>query len=76
MRGTDLARAAGNVAHADAVEAMLQQLLIILVGRHKGGEVTIPVSEIDATNDRTLALQYVEQPDGAGAFRFVVRRKQ
>lgn len=45
-RGVDIARAMGNKEHADAIEAMKEQLLIILVGR-LGGHVKVTVGEVD-----------------------------
>lgn len=50
--------AAQSMAHPaarGALEVMKRQLLIVLVAR-LGGEIEIPVSEIDATDDRNLAL--------------------
>lgn len=70
-KGTDLARAAGAAEHADAIEAMLQQLLIVLIKR-AGGTVNIPVAEIDDTGHDMLAMQLL--PDGQ-TFSFSVQRK-
>lgn len=55
VKGTDVARAAGAPEHADMIEAMLQQLLIVLVKR-SGGSVNIHVDDIDGTgNDQFFA---------------------
>lgn len=71
IKGTDMARAAGNPEHAAMIEAMLQQLLIVFVKR-AGGSIDIPVSEIDGTAGDVLGFQVL--PDG-NTFRFVVTRK-
>lgn len=39
----------------DIIEAMLPQLAIVLVAR-LGGEIEVPVAEIDGTGDRNLAM--------------------
>lgn len=39
------------------MKAMLGQLVIVLVAR-LGGEVTVPVAEIDGTGDRNLIMRY------------------
>lgn len=72
-KGTDLARAAGpeHEAHADAIEAMLQQLLIALVKR-AGGKLSVPVSEIDNTGGEMLAFRVDENR----VFHFQIERKQ
>lgn len=54
-----------------ALEAMMGQLLIVLVER-LGGEVTVPVAEIDGTGDRTLNLRFDQEER---TFTFVNRRK-
>lgn len=71
MRGSDVARAAGAPEHADAVEAMLQQLLIVLVKR-AGGSIDVPVEEIDGTGQDMLGFQVM--PDGK-TLHFEVSRK-
>lgn len=55
----------------DAIEAMKGQLLIVLVER-LGGEITIPVAEIDATGDRNLSMQLNREE---GSFTFKVAAK-
>lgn len=69
-RGTDLARAAGNEAHAAAIEAMAQQLLIVFLKR-LGGSVSIPVAEVDDTGNDLFAFSVT--PDRV--FHFEVRKK-
>lgn len=54
-----------------AIESMKSQLLIVLVNR-LGGEIDIPVSEIDATERFVLALQVI---DDGKAFKFKVLEK-
>lgn len=71
IRGSEMARQAGYPDHADAIEAMLQQLLIALVKR-AGGRITVPVDEIDATGNDLLAMQLL--PDGR-TYNFEVRKK-
>ena len=54
------------------MEAMKNQLIIVLINR-LGGDVSIPVSEIDATGQFMLMLK----PDHIKReFRFVVEKKQ
>ena len=42
-------------AHQQAIEAMKDQLLIVLI-RRLGGTVKIPVAEVDATGGSALAM--------------------
>lgn len=72
ITGTDLAKQAGGAEHAKYIEAMLQQLLIVMVKR-SGGHINVPVSEIDATSQDTLAMQLL--PDRQ-TFCFTVKPKQ
>lgn len=71
--GTDGARAAGGKEHADAIDNMKDQLIIVLLNRLKNAnnEVIVPVEEIDGTGDFVVSFQVVDR-----AFRFVVERKQ
>lgn len=73
-RGTDLARSLGpeHAHHADAIEAMLQQLLIALVKR-AGGKLAVPVKEIDDTGGYMLAMRVDYD---TGTFHFETERKQ
>lgn len=43
-------------AHADAIDAMLKQLLIVLVNR-LGGSVVVPATEIDDTGRFVFAFK-------------------
>lgn len=72
-KGTAMARMLGpeHAAHADAIEAMLQQLLIALV-RRAGGTLAIPVQEIDDTGGHVLAFRIDENR----VFHFEVQQKQ
>jgi delta 1-pyrroline-5-carboxylate dehydrogenase len=72
IRGTDIARAAGCGDHADAIEAMLQQLLIALVKR-AGGTLEVPVAEIDDTGGDLLAFRVDYD---TRVFHFEVQKKQ
>lgn len=55
----------------EIIETMLPQLVIVLIAR-LGGEITIPVGEVDATGDRNLSMS-VDQD--AKTFTFKVERK-
>lgn len=57
--------------HQQAINAMLPQLLIVLVNR-LGGAVDIPVGEIDGTGKFNMAMQVDNE---RRYFRFVVRKK-
>ena len=57
--------------HQQAIMAMLPQLLIVLVNR-LGGDITVPVSEVDDTGKFNLAMAV--DPE-TRAFQFVVRKK-
>jgi hypothetical protein len=52
------------------IDAMKGQLLIVLIER-LGGEIRVPVTEVDATGNRLLSMRV----DGRD-FVFVVERKQ
>ena len=61
-----------KLAISPEMEAMKNQLIIVLINR-LGGDVSIPVSEIDATGQFMLMLE----PDHAKReFRFIVEKKQ
>lgn len=53
--GIDLA-AIDNPEHAQAIDNMKDQLLIVLVKR-LGGSIEVPVAEIDDTSQDMLSLQ-------------------
>lgn len=61
-----------HAAHADAIEAMLQQLLIALVKRAPGAKLAVPVREIDDTGGDMLAFRFDENR----VFHFEIQRKQ
>ena len=67
-RGT---QAAANPALRMMIEAMKDQLLIVLINR-LGGDIRIPVSEIDGTGDKIMSMQFNQEKK---EFRFVVTRK-
>lgn len=69
--GIDLARAMGNKEHADAIEAMKEQLLIILIER-LGGKASVSVAEVD-TGTIGKALEMRLNPN-TRMFEFGVRR--
>jgi hypothetical protein len=66
---------AGNIPADGVLDAalrrMLPQLLIVLIQR-QGGEVTIPVDEIDGTGQYLMLMEFNEQ---SREFRFVNRKK-
>lgn len=71
--GIDAARAAGAGIHADVLDNMKDQLLIVLLNRlaDKAGRVSIPVAEVDATGRFVVMLSVND-----GVFNFEVRKKQ
>ncbi len=71
--GIEAARAAAP-EHAAAIDNMKDQLLLVLIKR-LGGDVTIPVSEIDDTGGLLLSMQ-LEQFRQQPSFRFVLEKKQ
>lgn len=73
MKGTDLAREAegGINIHADVIEAISQQLLIVFLKR-LGGEISIPITEIDDTGNNIFSFRIDEQK----VFHFKLGRKQ
>ena len=58
--------------HADAIEAMKNQLIIVLINR-LGGKVKIPVAEIDGTGQYLLTMRLDQE---RRRFEFDVRKKQ
>lgn len=56
--------------HAALIDAMKEQLLIVLLKR-LGGEVSIPVAEVDDTGGDLFAFSVID-----GVFNFKVRKKQ
>lgn len=69
--GTDAARAAGAGEHADVIDNLKDQLLIVLL-RRLGSEVSIPVAEIDGTGEFVGSFSVDENK----VFHFKVERKQ
>ncbi len=68
-KGIDMAR--GNAPlHAAVLDDFKDQLLIILLKR-LGGQVSIPVAEVDDTGQDMLAFRIDEQK----VFHFVLRKK-
>ena len=53
-RGTDLAREI-SPEHAALIDDLKDQLLIVFLNR-LGGEIEVPVSEVDGTGEYTLSL--------------------
>lgn len=69
-KGTDDARALGNLVHANVIDTFKEQLLIAFLHR-LGDRVSIPVSEVDATDRFVLKFSVND-----GTFNFVLERKQ
>jgi len=68
-KATDAARAAGATIHADVIDAFKEQLLIVFLNR-LGGQVSVPVAEVDATGSYTMSFNVVD-----GVFNFQIGRK-
>jgi uncharacterized protein YfaS (alpha-2-macroglobulin family) len=60
-----------SYVHQQAIEAMKSQLLIVLINR-LGGEVDLPVAEVDATGGYNLSFKL---DPATKTFHFVVKRK-
>lgn len=69
-KGIDLARAAGAGVHADVIENFNEQLLIVFLKR-LGGEVRIPVAEVDDTGQDLFVFSV-----NNGVFHFMLEKKQ
>lgn len=69
-KGIDMARAAGAGIHADVLDDLKDQLLIVLI-RRLGGDVQIPVSEIDDTGGCVLSFSITDRK-----FNFKLGSKQ
>lgn len=69
-KGTDLARAAGADVHADLIDSLKEQLLIVFL-RRLGRRVSIPVTEIDDTGGELFAFRVDEDR----VFHFELRKK-
>jgi hypothetical protein len=59
-----MARAAGAGIHADVIDDLKDELLIVFL-RRMGGKVSIPVAEVDNTAGLGIALRVVN-----GVFEF------
>lgn len=68
-KGTDMARELGGNAHADLIDDLKDQLLIVFLKR-LGGRLTIPVSEVDDTRQDNLAISVTDR-----MFHFELRKK-
>ena len=53
--GTNAARAAGATLHADVIDNLKDQLLLVLIDR-LGGDIKIPVAEVDDTGGKLLNM--------------------
>ena len=69
-KGIDLAKTL-SPEHAQAIEDMKDQLIIVLVKR-LGGVVIVPPEEIDGTGQDLLEMQFIQEEY---YFRFNVRKK-
>lgn len=70
--GTNAARAAGATIHADVIDNLKDQLLLVLIER-LGGDITIPVSEVDNTGGKLLNMSL---DPAKREFHFTLGRKQ
>lgn len=71
-RGTDIARLAGAGIHADVIDDLKDQLLIVFIKRlaDEHGRLSLSVAEIDDTGLNTLAFSVSD-----GCFHFTVGKK-
>lgn len=69
-RGTDLARAADAGLHADVIDSFKDQLLIVFLKR-LGGNVSIPLAEVDDTGQDLLEFRIDEHR----VFHFSMKKK-
>ncbi|MEW7987696.1 MAG: hypothetical protein AB2765_17635 [Candidatus Thiodiazotropha endolucinida] len=60
-----------NTDLGKALDAMKDQLLIVLFNR-LGGEVDIPISEVDGTGEYIVNMEVTKKQ----SFKFTVKRKQ
>lgn len=70
-KGIDAARSIAP-EHAQAMDDLKDQLLIVFLKR-LGGDVTLPVSEIDDTGMNVLSMEFCPE---RRTFRFVIGSKQ
>ena len=70
-KGIDMAMA-DNPLHAAAMADMIEQLLIVLMNR-LGGNVDVPVSEVDATGQYVMLMSI---DFDKRIFHFETRKKQ
>lgn len=70
--GTNAARAAGATIHADVIDNLKDQLLLVLIER-LGGDITIPVAEVDNTGGKLLNMSIDPKKR---EFHFTMVRKQ
>jgi len=59
--------------HADAIQTMLPQLLLAIV-KNNGGEMAIPVADVDDTANENLAF-CAAKIDGVDHFKFTIVSK-
>jgi hypothetical protein len=70
-KGIEAARAAGNATHADLVDDLKEQLLIVFLKR-LGGSADIPCAEVDDTQHDLFSFSVDEHR----VFHFEIRKKQ
>lgn len=69
--GIESARAAGAGLHADVIDDMKDQLLIVLIKRlATDGKVSIPVEEVDGTGGDILSFSINDR-----VFEFILSKK-
>jgi hypothetical protein len=74
--GIQMAREAGNELHADVLDAMKDQLIIVLMKRLAIANcVTIPVAELDDTGQDLLAMSLQGMGTANPVFEFELSKK-
>lgn len=68
-QGIDLAKKMGGGAHAELMENLKEQLLIVFLKR-LGGKASIPVAEVDDTSQDSLMFNIRD-----GVFNFEIVKK-
>lgn len=71
-KGIDLARAAGSGLHADVLDDLKDQLLVVFLKRLKalGHSLDFPIAEVDDTGRDMVSFQIVDR-----VFHFELRKK-
>lgn len=78
--GVELARQAGATSHADLIDQLKEQLLIVFLKELKarGHNLVFPLSQVDDTGNDLLSfavVQNVARPQDQSEFHFHITRK-